>query len=539
MPARWFSSLRLLRSSSRNSFSTSRRRPPFSRTTVSAYRPDISSDSFISASLSRARCCSFSSRKDFASCRPARLPSSVFAIFSAGACLLADVDGERGSRLMLRCSTSWDGSRVRLLCGGLSRSRGRVDFLGGESIASKPPSLAFNAFHLALLKSSLARSSGGRSSMIPTTCGASSSSPNRLRPAALYTTAPVLIVTSTTSSTLMEATTAAPTTTRTVSGTMVVSSSASLMSIKLLVHTLPPPNPPRPPPPPPPPVLRCVCQDGISSGGGLCSYARPPLSGTRPMMCRWILLLVFLRTDALLVFSMMASVSRAASSAAMSVSRPPTSIVSSSLRFSAYRSAITPSLSLTRLDHRKLWIVTSSRVSSILRRRSYSLSRSFCSFSSLAHCSAVRRSFGLNSGLLSRFSPAFRIVSSRLALMRSNSAFGGTLFGGLPMPSVMQMSFSAAAVGDSCSVMTVDFSFGLSDSSILNAISSLIRSSFDSSVCNRSDTWPDVRLAYGQVSSFRNADSSMMNELASSLFPTRSSSLPRMRISSVSHTTMS
>lgn len=49
------------------------------------------------------------------------------------------------------------------------------------------------------------------------------------------------------------------------------------------------------------------------------------------------------------------------------------------------------------------------------------------------------------------------------------------MFGGFPSPSVIEMSFSAAAVGDSNSVITFDFSFGFNASIIFIAINSFSR----------------------------------------------------------------
>lgn len=253
--------------------------------------------------------------------------------------------------------------------------------------------------------------------------------------------------------------------------------------------------------------------------------------------------MVFFRTLALLVFSIMAMISRAPSNAAKSVSFPPVCKESSILRFSAYRSFIWPSFPFTRVDHLKLWIVTSNRVSNIFRLISYSLSKSFCKLSSLFHCSMVSFCFGVNKGVLNRFSPETRMVSSRWTLIFSNKTLAGMLLGGLPSPNVIEISFNAEAVGDSNSVITLAFSFGLNDSIILNAINSLIRYSsriiFESYVCSRSDTWPEVRFAYGQVSSFKNPDSSSTKVLASSLFEIFSSNFPRIRISSVSQITIS
>lgn len=61
------------------------------------------------------------------------------------------------------------------------------------------------------------------------------------------------------------------------------------------------------------PCTLSFCQDGISGGGGSCSHDLPPRSGTAPMTTLLMELLVFLRTDALLVFSIMAKSSLAAS----------------------------------------------------------------------------------------------------------------------------------------------------------------------------------------------------------------------------------
>lgn len=202
--------------------------------------------------------------------------------------------------------------------------------------------------------------------------------------------------------------------------------------------------PPRPPPPPVGPLLRFFCHDGISGGGGACSLARPPRSGTNPIICFCKSLFVFSRTDAELVFSKCRRSSLAASNSIKSTDLPPCFSASNCLRFSEYRHPNLSSLVLAASDHWNDCTVTSRRVISISRRKLYSVSNSRCNFSNLFHCSNDNCLLGANNG----FPNDFCLATSLNRLNNfSKNAFGVIFCGGLPRFKLCVIDLSATAAG--------------------------------------------------------------------------------------------